>query len=209
MTTKIRPSRRQFIGGLVAVTATLALAITAIGVAVADTRDTAANSTIASGPIDTNTTQDVFPAPVADNPSETLAPDFPDTQLPTDADPADTYEADPPEDALAILDFSVSNTSVLCNLEAPHDAPQHIAFTWNVVGAAHVFFGVDTDDAQAEPMFVDLPHSGNSHTEFPSGYEDYTYACPEPSHTFALTAVDDQGHAVSRTVTVVNNGDTY
>ena len=123
------------------------------------------------------------------------------------ADPADTYEADPP-DALSI-EFSSSNTAVACNTQAPSTSYQYISFSWNVTGAERVFFGVDTTDAQAEPMFVDLPHSGNSHTEFPSGYEDYTYACPEPSHEYTITAVDDQGHAISRTVTVVNNGDTH
>jgi len=209
MNTITRTRRRRLIGGLVAVTSALAIALTAIGVAVAQTHETASSGSAASTDAPLTNTHDVFPSPVTDHPSQVLSPAVPDADQDAVADPADTLQADPATDSLAILDFSVSNTSVLCNLEAPHDAPQQIAFTWNVVGAAHVFFGVDTTDAQAEPMFVDLPYSGSSHSEFPAGYEDYTYACPEPTHTYALTAVDDQGHAVSRTVTVVNNGDTH
>lgn len=122
------------------------------------------------------------------------------------ANPADTLDPNPPQ-ALSVQ-FSASQAAVTCNTQAPVASPQYISFTWNVTGAAHVFFGVDTTDAQSAPMFVDLPHSGTSHGQFPAGYEDYTYACPEASHLYTLTAVDDQGHKISRTVTIVNNGDT-
>jgi hypothetical protein len=188
---------RGLIGGIIAVGAALVLAVAAVGVVIADTPAT-----------DEATNADLGPSPVLQHPSHELQPIVAAPVLEPVAQPADTYEADPPADALTIVDFSVSNTQVLCNTASPVYIPQQISFTWNVTGAEHVFFGIDTTDAQAAPMFVDLPHAGSSHTEFPAGYENFAYSCPVPSHQYTLTAVDDQGHAVSRTVTVVNNGDT-
>lgn len=194
-----RRTSRPLAGGLIAVSATLVLAVSAVGIVVA------APEPGAGQPVQV---ADIEPGQVAAHPQHLLAPPLTSPVLDAVAEPADTYEAEPPADALAIADFSVSNTQVLCNTQSPVPSHQYISFTWNVVGAEQVFFGVDTTDAQAEPMFTHLPHAGNSHTEFPAGYEEYTYACPVASHQYTLTAVDDQGHAVSRTVTVVNNGDT-
>lgn len=198
-----RRSSRGIIGGLIAMSAALVLAIAAVGIVIASPAGTPAPVVQGS---QAPQNADIVPSPVAAHPSHLLQPIVAAPVLDPVGEPADSYESDPP-DALTI-DFAVSNTAVLCNTQSPTSSYQHIAFTWNVTGAERVFFGVDTTDAQAEPMFVDLPHSGNSDTEFPMGYEDYTYACPEASHQYTLTAVDDQGHAVSRTVTVVNNGDT-
>lgn len=194
-----RRSAKPLVGGLIAVSAALVLAVTAVGVVIASP---------ATEPEPVAQHADLEPAPAIAQPTHLLEPQLSTPVLDAVAEPADTYEADPPADALAIVDFSVSNTQVLCNTQAPVTSYQYISFTWNVVGAEQVFFGVDTTDAQAQPMFTDLPHAGNSHTEFPAGYEDYSYVCPVASHQYTLTAVDDQGHAVSRTVTVVNNGDT-
>jgi hypothetical protein len=185
---------RTPIAAALAVTAAAALAVAAVGVVLVTTDAEA------------STTADLGPSPVAPQPAEELDPVVAPVLDPV-ADPADSYEADPP-DLLAITDFSVSNTQVLCNTESPVYIPQQISFSWDVTGAEQVFFGVDTTDAQAAPMFTDLPHAGDSHTGFPAGYEDFAYSCPVPSHTYTLTAVDEGGHAVSKTVTVINNGDT-
>ncbi|MEO8261221.1 MAG: hypothetical protein ABI566_01515 [Pseudolysinimonas sp.] len=196
-----RRGSRGLIGALVAVGAATVLAIAAVGVVAA--APTGYDATPAG-----TTNADLGPSPVSAHPSHVLQPVVDGPVFEPVGEPTGTYDSNPPAETVTIIDFSVSNTAVLCNTQSPVYIPQQISFTWNVVGAERVFFGVDTIDAQAEPMFVDLPHAGNSHTEFPMGYEDYAYSCPVPSHQYTLTAVDDQGHAVSRTVTVVNNGDT-
>jgi hypothetical protein len=104
--------------------------------------------------------------------------------------------------------FAASNQVVLCNTQSPTPSPQHLSFTWSVSDAVRVYFGTDTTDASAAPLFNNLPLSGTSTLDFPAGYNDYTYNCPNASRTYTLTAVDADGLKTSQSVVVVNNGDT-
>jgi hypothetical protein len=143
-----------------------------------------------------------------------------ETPLPSDSSsptpsptPTPTEEPEEPEQPQApagpaIGSFTVSNSSVLCNTQSPVPSHQYLAFSWNVSGSSQVFFGVDTNDASTSPLFDNLPQNGTSQADFPAGYNDYEYNCPSASHKYTLTAIDGSGHKVSKSVTVVNNGDT-
>jgi hypothetical protein len=67
---------------------------------------------------------------------------------------------------------------------------------------------VDTDDASTSAYFSQsLPATGTSDTAFPSQYVPFTYACPAASHQYTLTVIGDDNVKVSKSVTVVNDGD--
>ena len=89
----------------------------------------------------------------------------------------------------------------------PVPDPQ-LSFSWNTSNASHVYFAVgSTNDAEHNGMGWDnLPTDGSS-ADFPGGM-DFTFYCPAASQTYTITAKDDIGNKVSKTVTVTNNGDT-
>jgi cytoskeletal protein RodZ len=115
----------------------------------------------------------------------------------------------PPSNDPVINGFTTASTTVLCNESAPDGDHQPISFSWNTSKAAKVFFGVDTTDASAAPLFDNLPPSGNSNDDFPEGYNHgaYEYPCTAPVTTFTLTVVADNGHKVSKTIKITNKGD--
>ena len=143
-------------------------------------------------------------APAADGPAtgnDDAAP--PTTEAPPVVAPP--APAPPTPD---IVTFTSSNETVLCNTQSPTPTPPSISFTWSVSDASRVYFGVDTQDASAAPVFDNLPLSGTSTLDFPAGYNDFTYNCPNASRTYTLTAVDDAGHKTSQSIVIVNEGDT-
>jgi hypothetical protein len=133
-----------------------------------------------------------------------------ETSTPTpSATPTPTEDAPPPPPAgPTISEFSVSNDTVLCNTQSPVPSHQYIAFEWHVADSSRVYFGIDTDDASVNQFFDNLPQNGTSQNDFPSGYNDWEYQCPSPTHNYTLTADDSDGNKVSKSVTVVNEGDT-
>jgi cytoskeletal protein RodZ len=131
------------------------------------------------------------------------------TTEPTTAPPATQPPANnpPPANTLKIDTFKVSPTTWTCNTSAPNPVPDpKLSFTWNTSNAAHVYFAVGkVPDAETQGQGWDLPEDGNQ-ASFPDGAEFYFY-CPAASQSYTLTAKDAQGHKVTKTVTVVNNGD--
>lgn len=122
---------------------------------------------------------------------------------------ATTAPPPPPSNDPVINSFASGSSSVLCNESAPQGDHQPISFTWSTSKAATVYFGVDTDDASEASLFSNLPPSGNSNDDFPDGYNHgaYEYPCTALSTKFTLTVVGDNGHKVSKSVTIVNHGD--
>jgi hypothetical protein len=143
-------------------------------------------------------------APIVEGP----AVDPVDIAPPVEAAP-DAAAPQPVAPTPPVIDtFAASNQTVLCNTQSPTPSPQYLSFTWSVSDAVRVYFGTDTADASAAPLFNNLPLSGTSTLDFPAGYNDYTYNCPNASRTYTLTAVDADGLTTSQSVVVVNNGDT-
>jgi hypothetical protein len=142
--------------------------------------------------------------PAADGP----AIDLDDVAPPTAEVPPIVTPPEPAPTVPEIVTFTSSNQTVLCNTQSPTPSYQYISFTWSVSEASRVYFGVDTSDATAAPLFDNLPLSGTSAFDFPAGYNDFSYGCPNASRTYTLTAVDDAGHKTSRSVVIVNEGDT-
>lgn len=114
----------------------------------------------------------------------------------------------PPSTDPTIDSFVPSSNSVRCNSESPVEFPATLSFKWSTTNAASVFFGVETNDASAEPFFTDLPTSGYSVDDFPDGYRDFTYNCYKPNYSYTMTIIGTNGKKVSKTVTVINKGDT-
>jgi hypothetical protein len=140
---------------------------------------------------------------------DTASPAPTDSATPTPTpEPTETEAPPPPPAGPAISSFTVSNESVFCNTQSPTPSHQYIGFEWATSGSTRVYFGIDTDDASTNAFFDNLPQTGNSQSDFPAGYNDYEYACPAASHTYTLTVVDGDGNKQSKSVTVVNDGDT-
>jgi hypothetical protein len=135
-------------------------------------------------------------------PSESVTPE------PTPTEPEDEPD-EPPSTTPQIDSFSVSPSSWACNTSAPVPVPDpQLSFSWSTTNASHVYFGVGaTNDAEQNGMgWEDLPVDG-SDGDFPGGM-DFTFNCPVESQSYTITATDDGGNRVSRTVTVTNTGDT-
>jgi hypothetical protein len=124
--------------------------------------------------------------------------------------PSPTEDAPPPPSTTTprIDSFAVSPSEWFCNSSAPVPVPDpQLSFTWSTTNATHVYFGVgQTDDAEQNGMGWDLPADGDD-GDFPGGM-DFTFYCPAESQSYTITAKDDAGHKVSKTVTVTNTGDT-
>lgn len=135
-----------------------------------------------------------------DTPSATPTPTPTETQAPPPPPP-------PPAQTTKVNSFNVSNTTVTCNTQAPNPSDYYISFSWSTSNVNQVYFGVNTNDASAAPLFTNLPPSGNSQDDFPAGYENFEYPCPTGSVQYTITAVGPNGQKDSRSVTVTNNGD--
>ena len=123
--------------------------------------------------------------------------------------PTHTVAPPPPSNDAVINSFTTGSTTVLCNESAPQGDHQPIGFAWSTSKAAKVYFGVNTNDASTASLFDNLPASGNSNDDFPSGYNhgDFEFPCPSASQKYTLTVVGDNGHKQSKSVTIVNKGD--
>ncbi len=135
-------------------------------------------------------------------PSESVTPE----PTPTDAeDPPPVPQSTSPQ----IDSFAVSPSEWVCNTSAPVPvADPQLSFSWSTTDATHVYFAVgSTNDAEQNGMgWDDLPVDGSS-GDFPGGM-DFTFNCPVESQSYTITATDDSGNRVNRTVTVTNTGDT-
>ncbi len=141
-------------------------------------------------------------------PSASSSPTDTPTETPS-ASPSTPPPPPPPSTDPTITTFTPTTTTVRCNTESPVLFPSPLGFKWITTNAEAVYFGVDTDDASAAPYFTDLPPSGNSGVDFPDGYKHFEYNCPYASYKYTLTVVGTDGKKASKTITVVNNGDTY
>jgi hypothetical protein len=135
-------------------------------------------------------------------PTDTSTPAPTPTATPTDDAP------NPPSTTPRIDSFAVSPSEWFCNSSAPVPVPDpQLTFSWTTTNATHVYFGVgSTTDAEQNGMGWDLPADGDQ-GDFPGGM-DFTFNCPVESQSYTITAKDDAGNKVSRTVTVTNTGDT-
>lgn len=113
----------------------------------------------------------------------------------------------PPSNDPVITTFNASSSTVACNSTSPQQFPAYLSFTWSTSKVDKVYFGIDTNDASTAPFFDNLPPSGNSASDFPPGYNDFTYSCYAASHKYTLTVIGSNGKKVSKSVTVTNNGD--
>ncbi|MEZ5190095.1 MAG: hypothetical protein R2717_03875 [Schumannella sp.] len=149
---------------------------------------------------------------------EPTEPPTTSTPLPTESStPEATPEATPDQteqpqqpqqpSGPAINQFATSNTTVYCNTQSPNPSHQYISFSWKTSGASQIFFGVDTNDASAAALFSNLPPMGTSQNDFPPGYNDFEFGCPDASHKYTLTVVDGSGNKTSKSVTITNKGD--
>ena len=80
-----------------------------------------------------------------------------------------------------------------------------LSFTWTTKNDTQIAFGVQTNDAILAPLNMNLPPNGNSASDFEFGVE---YQCPRLSEIYTLTVVGADGVKDSKTITIVNNGDT-
>jgi cytoskeletal protein RodZ len=70
-----------------------------------------------------------------------------------------------------------------------------VTFTWTTSGAAHVYFGVRTDNAKASPFASDLAANSSIVAEYPCGFG---------SELYTLTIEDSAGALVHKSVTLLN-----
>src|SRR5690606_27658077 len=111
----------------------------------------------------------------------------------------------PPSNDPVISTFKAGSNTVACNTQSPQQFPAYISFTWATSKVDRVYFGVDTNDAQSAPLFDNLPPSGSSQSDFPPGYTQFEFGCPDPSHKYTLTVIGSNGKKVSKSVTITNN----
>jgi hypothetical protein len=138
------------------------------------------------------------------------------TPTPTATTPADPGTGDggggtgggeappPPANPAPVITSFGGTNAVICPTpsEAPVPGqgsaePPTVSLSWTGTGADSAFFGIGTEDAQAEP------YSG-------VGVNDsiaVDFQCPQASQIYTITLVGPGG-ATSRTVTVNNNGYT-
>jgi flagellar basal body-associated protein FliL len=147
------------------------------------------------------------PTPVATE-SEAPAPTPEATQEPQPT-PQPTQQPQQPQQPSGptVTQFTTSNKTVYCNTQSPNPSHQYISFTWKTDGASQIFFGVDTNDASTASLFDNLPPMGTSQNDFPPGYTDFEFGCPDASHKYTLTVIDGSGHKASKSVKITNKGD--
>ncbi len=119
--------------------------------------------------------------------------------------PTPTQTTAPPPDTSTTINAFDGQDSISCNNSAPVEPDYTLYFEWSTSNATQVFFGVGTTDAEAGPLYPNLPASGNSQNDFPGAV---AFPCYAESQIFTLTAIGTNGQKVSETITVVNDGDT-
>lgn len=142
------------------------------------------------------------PKPPAESSSSSSGPAPPAPAPPAPAPPAPAT----PAAETAITSFTVSPTSVRCNTAAPVKHQQYLTFSWATNHVDAVGFGVATDDALTAGMGWNLAPNGRSDNDFPPGYAEFVFPCPQASESYTLT-VSGPGGKFSEKVTVTNEGD--
>ena len=122
-----------------------------------------------------------------------------------------THRRDPPPPAGARRSRSIRSRCPrrpwICNTTHRCPCPTRSSRSrWSTANATHVVLRRrHTNDAESNGMGWDnLPTDGTSRRDFPGGM-DFTFYCPSASQSYTITAKDDSGHKVSKTVTT-NNG---
>lgn len=175
-----RTSRRRLI-----ILASLAVALLVAVLIVLILLLTRGDATPAALPTPSGTSTSPSPTP-SQTPSASPAPS-----------PTATAPAPPPSTDATVDDFTVSTTTVDCSAGDPV-----ITLIWSTSNADKVYFGIDTNDASVGPFFSDVPTSGNSDTDFPPGYSPFHYTCGPGSHTYVITAVNNNGTKDTAALTV-------
>jgi cytoskeletal protein RodZ len=133
-------------------------------------------------------------------PTPTHTPTPTPTPTPTSSH---TVAPPPPSTNPTVASFTVSNTKVTCPADTTQPDPT-LTFSWTSTNASEAYFGVDTNDAKANPFFSNLPPNGNT-TNFPSGYNPFDYPCPAASHVYTISVVGN-GMQANKSVTITNVG---
>lgn len=101
------------------------------------------------------------------------------------------------------LDVFELTGQVECTLDGP---PEYLEARWSSTGAIAAYIGVDTADAHADGLGIELP-PGGTHRDFPDGH--LAYPCGADTLVFTLTVVGPDGEKASLRETVKNVGDVY
>jgi hypothetical protein len=124
------------------------------------------------------------------------------TPTPTQTAPPTHTAAPPVNTNVTITGYSVSGPGggkIDCSVGAPASA-QYLTISWTSVNGVHAYFGVNTTDAEANGMGWVLPPNGDQ-TDFPSGYNPYSYICGNASQTYTITVTGPSGK-VSKTIQI-------
>lgn len=115
--------------------------------------------------------------------------------------PSQTPEA--PGVAAPTLDSFELTGQVECDADGP---PEFLEVRWSSSGAVAAYLGIDTSDAHASGLGIELPPNG-THLDFPD--EHLAYPCGAETLIYTLTVVGPDGETASLRETVKNVGDVY
>lgn len=154
----------------------------------------------------TGTPGDTAGPTTSDSPTPSATPSPTPSETPS-ATPTPTEEPPaanpPPSNPTPVVNsFTTGTSTVWCGTSDNPTTEIDLNISWSTSNGNRVYFGVDTNDASAAPFFDNLPLSGNSGSNFPSGYVPFQFVCGPETHKYTLTVVDGQGHKASKSVTV-------
>lgn len=181
-----RPGRR-IRGPLIAVGVIAAVAAGVGGYALLAPRDAAATSEGSPGRIPPTAAPERTVSGAAARPTRTPRPVAP-------------LDAGAPG---ATLDVFELTGQVECTLDGP---PEYLEARWHSTDAVAAYIGIDTSDAQAEGLGIELPANG-THADFPDGRLEYP--CGAAALVYTLTVVGADGETASLRETVRNVGEVY
>lgn len=142
------------------------------------------------------------------SPTATSTPSPTATNSPTPSatpTPAPTQTVTPPTNDVAITSFT-ANTTSQCSSQTQN--PVSMEISWTSENGIAAYFGVNTDDAEANGQGWTLPPSGNQN-DFPNGYVPYHFECGNASIDYTITVVGTNGDKQSKRITVENTGDQF
>jgi hypothetical protein len=108
--------------------------------------------------------------------------------------------ADPVPPTLDVFELT---GQVECTLDGP---PEYLEVRWSSTGAVAAYIGIDTTDAYASGLGIELPPAGTHH-DFPGGHLEYP--CGAETLVYTLTVVGADGETASLRETVKNVGEVY
>ena len=135
-------------------------------------------------------------------PTKSATPTPTPTKTPT---PTPTATVAPPSKDAQVTQL-VAHTTSECNSKTNN--PVYAEISWASTNGIAAYFGVNTDDAQANGQGWTLPPSGTQN-DFPSGYSPYQFPCSNASIDYTITVVGANGTKDSKRITLVNTGDVY